>query len=80
MALSLIPLLLVGACSGDDSAAELTPSSTQSEIAAESKSIERAAEKAAALIEADANSEITAQEISDEKARNAALSKAKSGK
>lgn len=58
-------LMLFAACSGDEGSADLTPSSSQSEIVTESKSIERAAEKAAALIEADANGEISAQETSD---------------
>ncbi|MFC4292049.1 hypothetical protein ACFOWX_06440 [Sphingorhabdus arenilitoris] len=57
--------LALTACS--DEGANLEPTSSSAEIEAEANSIEQAAAKAAALVEADANAEITAQEISEQK-------------
>jgi hypothetical protein len=75
-----IALLLIAGCSGGDGTADLTPSSSQSEIATESKSIERAADKAAALIEADSNNAVLGQENSAQKTQDAEQTEVKSDK
>ncbi|NJM49675.1 MAG: hypothetical protein HC843_01235 [Sphingomonadales bacterium] len=59
--------LILAACS--EGGTDLDPTSTSAEVAAEAKNIEDAAGKAAALVEADANAEITAQEIAAQKER-----------
>ncbi len=61
-------LLILASCSdGSSDTTALDATSSQQEIEAEANSIEEAADKAAALIEADANAEITAQEITEMK-------------
>ena len=60
-------MTLPGCSRTDETSAELTPTSSVQEIEAEAKSIREAASEAAALIESDANAEITAQEISEQK-------------
>ena len=60
---TILALLMLTSCSDETpETAALDATSSQEEIEAEANSIEEAADKAAALIEADANGEITAQE------------------
>ncbi len=72
---AIFALLILASCSGETSeTAALDATSSQEEIEAEANSIEEAADKAAALIEADANAEITAQETTEMKGNAAPAS------
>jgi len=72
---AIFAMLCLASCSSETpETAALNATSSQDEIEAVANTIEEAADKAAALIEADANAEITAQEITETKSKAAPAS------